>query len=368
MITEGMSLNERQEEVREVAQRIRRVSRSAMIAGGYPRDALFGRNATDIDVWIPTSYYPDRARRLELVLELGEALGQQGFRQHGSTDITVFGELESIRRTEQLQRDMARAQELLRANNLEPDTLLNSWLVNQLVGASIAVAPSYPARIGNNSLSEVYEPYDGLFENTGGFNNLNIIFLNNRPTRLGLLQNFHINLCKCYVTDDGRAESTLVAMNDYQNQTLTINPYASGSTDVTLANSILKIRRKYPFTVNLQINNIADERWRQFYTHLFELGVLDAPRAMVQTQAEELDWHQVRFDDRADAAQGAGVVGWGQTRSVGVPPAAATGVRNAETVQPRLRTPEEVREDLRRAWITASGRVFWTDDPATNLR
>lgn len=341
-----MTHEQRINEFISVARRLERVCGSGRILGGYCRDALFGIDASDIDFWIPIRYYPSKARRVRLVMELGEALGQRGFKQVGRQG-TIH---ELLREAEQEEE---------RRRNPPPPTVVPlevlEWNLQVIrvrfpdaqVGDTVdweIPQPVMPNELGTytnggpTGFVEAYEADPEFFENDRGFNKLQVIFTSETSAD-GLHNRFHIDLAKCY-TMSGMPRATASAFHDWENQTLTISN-SSGNTPRKFAAYIRKMQRKLPnFRVNIAIPTASPE-WNTLYAGLLQEGVLNAPtRQVVPSQAEVPTGDTLRLDDREVVRRVAERVSrwrsFGQAFEQGVPPE-PTPVPDAEGVQPGLR-------------------------------
>lgn len=250
MILSSMTIEERFAEVREVNQRIQRVAQSANIAGGYVRDAIFGNDASDIDVWVPIRYYRSAEARYSLVQRLGEALDQYGFRIAG--DGNGYND-----------RDNPNAPQM---------------------GAAAQVA---------------YEADGDSFFNRGGFNKLQVIFTGLNSTH-SVHEWFHCNLAMCALNViDGEPYATPQAQRDFAGRTITLTADALDQPPVRIARYVRKIQNKYPGYRVMMPGGFSVDTWQRLYSGLLQEGVLNAPtaRQVVPPQTQIFNWDEVRLDD-----------------------------------------------------------------------
>lgn len=258
MILSSMSTRQRYDEVIEVCRRLSLVCRSGRILGGYPRDAVFGKDASDIDFWIPVRFYPSAERRARLVEELGDALGQYNFR-NAATHVST--------------QDI----------NTEP------------------LVPPREYANQNTGVVEAYEAHPDAFINRGGFNKLQVIFIEQSNSGLAMSR-FHVDICRAYVAVDFRGqpfapEVTPSATDDFTNRRLTINSF-TGQTPDRLLPYIAKLQRKFEgFRLNIRVQ-VDDHDFNSNYLALFNGGFLNAPRAILQTETQGIAGDSIRQQDR----------------------------------------------------------------------
>lgn len=276
MILASMALAERNEEFAEVAQRLFQVCRSGRIAGGYARDTIFGADASDIDFWIPIRYYPERERRLHLVEELGDALGQYNFRRAGQR-LTTSEELTHI---------------------------------NTPFGLQVSEESRYPTAAEGNptGIVEAYEAADPAFINRGHFNKLQVIFVDRGVSEIE--NSFHVGLCRVSGirlsgTSFFAPYASPRAEQDWREHTLTINTFAGQRPDKVVS-YLEKLKRKFPgFNVNITVP-VTDLSFHEYYTAMFEGGLLNAPRAILQAETQGTAGDTIRQQDRASTASATG--------------------------------------------------------------
>lgn len=282
MILSSMTDSERVEELRHVNELLRRVCRSGTIAGGYPRDVNLGRDASDIDLWIPIRYYPDAARRIELVMELGEALGQHQFSKVGvRSRITIHEALDRAREGNPL--------------------------------AALGPQGTYTTG-GPTGYVEAWEAHREFFDNRGGFNPLQVIFTS-QPSSENLYRAFHVGLTQYTVDRDGGILASPMAVQDVANRTLTLhNPLSN--TPQKFAQYLSKIKLKYPDHRVVMNIPVTDPQWATYYQTLLNAGVLNGPRQMVQAQSEVTSGNTIRLNNRA----GIGWTSWNGAITDPIPP------------------------------------------------
>lgn len=279
-----MTIEERFSEYNQVAQALQRVCRSGRIAGGYARDSYMGVDASDIDYWIPVRYYPELSRRLMLVEALGDALGQYNFHKVGSPHATTHQEREALE---------------------NPHFATPS--------------SNYPGMGDNNptGIVEAYEAAEEGFINRGGFNKLQVIFCNREVNSIE--DAFHVNLCKFGSVPNRDGSITpqathIGATDDFVGRTLTINSFV-GQRPNKLVQYMNKLKGKFQGArVNISVP-VVDPLFHEFYTALFEGGVLDAPRAILQTETQGTPGDAVRQSYGEDFVSTAGAIGGRDARS-----------------------------------------------------
>lgn len=241
MILASMTSQQRFDEVADVNQKLRSVCASGRIAGGYPRDAWIGVDASDIDFWIPIRFYRSPDRRRALVESLGRALDQYGLERTSSDG---YG-------------------------NNQSATLVN----------------------------ETWGPGASFF-NRGSHNPLNVIFVEH--SEAGIVHEFFdVGLCQYWVSPGGGIGFTQRAYRDHVDNNLSLIRSNFDNTPVeTIVAYTRKLKRKFPnFAVRL------DPLTEGLYQQLFDVGVLDAPRQMVQAQTEGTTRDEVRLNDGASSVR-----------------------------------------------------------------
>lgn len=95
MIALTMTLEEKQAIARQAARKLRNLYRSAVIAGGYPRDIILGAKPKDIDIFIDSAHFPNQERRDSAADAIFAAFGQTWTRDAAEAGLEpqAYGEL-----------------------------------------------------------------------------------------------------------------------------------------------------------------------------------------------------------------------------------------------------------------------------------
>ncbi len=92
-ITNAMSRQEKIAAAIEVEQKLKRITRSGMIMGGFPRDVHYDKVPKDIDLYIPLHRFPAEANRDAIADRLFAALGQTGRRMLDQEALDAYGNI-----------------------------------------------------------------------------------------------------------------------------------------------------------------------------------------------------------------------------------------------------------------------------------